>query len=421
VVLMAFHPVRRTLVMRDVVEEHAEEAGFLWLLRDAAVTAPHYSLRDLAELDGRVEAHLDGLRIAGSLGWELCAEALAGGAGDVFVGAVLAFESGKDDRIALALDAGSSKPEMARPLVSALGWLSFPQAEMPLQKLLAAELPALRRIGIAAWAVHRQRPGPALTDALVGKDLALQARALRAVGELGLESSHPITRKSFSSPDAACRFWANWSAALLVGDTDAIPNLQGIAETKGPYQVRALGLAMRRLEPRKGKAWQAKLAEAPELLRLAVIGAGVLGDPELVPWLIAQMKLPPLARVAGEAFTMITGVDIALQSLDGSPPEKPAASSDGDEDLAADADANLPWPNPEAIERWWTGNQSDFTKGTRHLLGKPLTPDWLQQILRSGRQRQRAAAALELAIREPERGLYEVRAPGFRQQKLLSA
>jgi hypothetical protein len=34
-------------------------------------------------------------------------------------------------------------------------------------------------------------------------------------------------------------------------------------------------------------------------------------------------------------------------------------------------------------------------------------------------QRQRAAAALELAILQPGQPLFEVRAPGFRQQQIL--
>ena len=60
------------MIITEIVSQHAEEAAFLWLLRSNAIHAPHYSLKDLAKLDDRVEAHLDGLRIAGELGWEFC-------------------------------------------------------------------------------------------------------------------------------------------------------------------------------------------------------------------------------------------------------------------------------------------------------------------------------------------------------------
>jgi hypothetical protein len=56
----------KSMIIAEIVSQHAEEAAFLWLLRSNAVGAPHYSLKDLAKLDGRVEAHLDGLRVAGS-------------------------------------------------------------------------------------------------------------------------------------------------------------------------------------------------------------------------------------------------------------------------------------------------------------------------------------------------------------------
>ena len=51
-----------------VVEQRAEEAAFLWLLRDSAVIEPHYSLPDVAHLDDRTEAHIDGLILRWSHG-----------------------------------------------------------------------------------------------------------------------------------------------------------------------------------------------------------------------------------------------------------------------------------------------------------------------------------------------------------------
>ena len=72
--------------------------------RSRAVAAPHYSLADLGKLDGRVEAHLDGLRIAGEEGWQLCRKELAWEEpGQLFAAALLAFEGGDQQRIADAL------------------------------------------------------------------------------------------------------------------------------------------------------------------------------------------------------------------------------------------------------------------------------------------------------------------------------
>src|SRR5881628_2349581 len=149
-------------IVTVVVEQHAEEASFLWLLRDAAVSQPHYSLADLAKLDNRVEAHLDGLRVAGNAGWEICKKAMEeGDAGEVFAAAVLAFESMEDEHLQAVLKVGAGTPEV-RGLVSALGWLSFAQAESHIKRLVAAGSPVHRRVGIAAGAVQRQHLGQAL-------------------------------------------------------------------------------------------------------------------------------------------------------------------------------------------------------------------------------------------------------------------
>ena len=155
---------------------------------------------------------------------------------------------------------------------------------------------------------------------------------------------------------------------------------------------------------------------------MAVVGAGALGDPAAVPWLLEQMTIPELARVAGEAFSMITGADLAYEDLDRKKPEdfEAGPSEDpADDDVAMDADERLPWPDVQRIEAWLAKRRGEFAPGVRHLLGKPVTEEWMERVLRVGKQRQRAAAALELAILRPGTPLFEVRAPGFRQQQLL--
>jgi uncharacterized protein (TIGR02270 family) len=127
--------------------------------------------------------------------------------------------------------------------------------------------------------------------------------------------------------------------------------------------------------------------------------------------------------VAGESFPMITGVDLAYEDLEGERPEGFEAGpteEPEDEDVEMDPDEDLPWPEPELIKKWWSENKSNFRNGTRYLCGKPISEQQCQHVLRHGYQRQRSAAAIELVMMKPDQPLFEVRAPGFRQQKLLA-
>jgi uncharacterized protein (TIGR02270 family) len=311
--------------------------------------------------------------------------------------------------------------ELSRGLVSALGWLPYQQAEKHIKQFLTATSSDLRRVGIAACSVHRQDPGCPLTEALSDADRLLRARALLAVGQLGRVDLLPLVQNDLTTEDVLYRFSAAWSAALL-GDLRAIPTLQAIAGLDVPYKEEAANMALRRMDLPMAHGWQKALAQSTDSIRLAVMGAGVIGDPAFVPWLIDHMAIPELARVAGEAFTMITGVDIALENLEGEWPvgfEAGPTEEPEDENVDIDPDEDLPWPEPELIDKWWYSHRSAFQAGTRYLLGKPMNPEWLHDVLRTGRQRQRAAAALELAMRQPGQPLFEVRAPGFRQQQLL--
>ncbi len=409
-------------VISDIVSQHAEEAAFLWLLRSNATRQPHYALKDLAKLDGRVEAHLDGLRVAGEPGWELCKAALENEEnGEVFAASVMAFETGSETRIQTVHDVVQRKPELSAGLISALGWIPFDQVASQAQRLLAAESPIQRMVGLAAHAVHRQDPGAALKDALSSADLVLKARALKAVGELGKINLIPVIKAELTAEDLTCRYWAAWSGTLL-GEPAAIPVLQRLTESGYSNREQACAMALRRMSIDQAQAWLKSLASSPKTLRLAVHAAGVIGDPANIPWLIQQMADPNMARVAGESFTSITGIDLAYDDLDTDKPEGFEAGpteNPEDENVDMDPDEDLPWPNTQLIEKWWFTHRLEFTNGTRHLLGKPMSIDWLQQVLRIGKQRQRRAAALELAIRQPGTPLFNTSAPGFRQQQLL--
>ena len=407
-------------VISSIVSQHAEEAAFLWLLRSNAIHAPHYSLIDLAKLDGRVDAHLDGLRVAGETGWDLCKAALGNEeAGEVFAASVMAFESGIESRIQAILEVVQKTPALSTGLISALGWIAYEQVSSHIDRFLNSESPTIQRVGLAAKAVHRKDPGFVLQTMLGSSDALLHARALKAVGELGRKNLASLVRSSLNAEDPSLRWWAAWSGALL-GDAMAVPVLQQFGAQKGPYAMKAATTAVRRMSVDMAHPWIRALAENPETIRVALCAAGALGDPTSIPWLIESMAAPTLARVAGESFTMITGVDLAYDDLDTDKPEGfEAGPTEDPEDLNVemDSDEDLPWPHSELIKKWWFAHRLEFTNGTRYLLGKPMTIETLNHVLRTGRQRQRSSAAIELAMRQPGQPLFNTSAPGFRQQK----
>jgi len=409
-------------VLEHIIAQYAEEASFLWLLRNRAVHAPHYRLSDLSALDSRIEAHLDGIRTAGDAGWEICKGALAYmEAGEIFTGGIIAFEGNKSERIRVMLETGICSAELSRGIISALGWLSYAHAEGHIKRLLNAGQAEFRRIGIAASVIHRQDPGRTLADALTDSDPLLKMEAIRATGRLGKNEFLFQLKDNYESNHEACRFWSAWSGALL-GDANSIIVLKTIAMSDSPYREEAMKTAIRRMDLPSFNEWHGEFTRSPDLLRLAVIGAGTSGDSSFIPWLIEKMEAPELARIAGEAFTMITGVDIANGDFRGEKPEyfeTGPTENPENEDIALDPDDDLPWPDYRSVFAWWDKNKDFFKHDIRYMLGQPLSDGWLEQVLRRGRQRERYAAALELVILHPGEIVFEVRAPGFCQEQML--
>ncbi|WP_441289523.1 TIGR02270 family protein [Sorangium sp. KYC3313] len=405
----------------EVFAQAVDNAGFLWSQRDSAARDPRYDLKGLAEVDGRLAAQLDLLARGGRAAWDGCvAAAEEGGAGEVFAALSLALVRRDQEVIAALIARGVEAPAIARGVVSALGWAAPELVKDVLPALLGAKAePALRTIGIAASAVRRRDPGPALKEALSAEDARLRARALKALGELGFVEGLDDARRAFGAEDEAVRFWAAWSAALL-GEERGVDVLIEIAAGGGALAERAAGVALRRLGPHAGARWLRGLGESPGMARAAIAGVGALGDPAHVPWLIEQMSAPRLARLAGGALSLITGVELVREELEGSALEEAGPSDDPeDEDVGPDPDDGLPWPDAAAVGRWWARRRGDFAAGKRHLWGRGIDLEGLNEVLRRGSQPARAAAAIERCLLRPRLGVFEVRARGEAQRAEL--
>jgi len=401
-------------VIQEIVEQHAEEAAFLWCLRDSATDQPHFTVRQLAELDDRVEAHLDGLRVAGEVGLKIASAHLEqyGGSGELFSMSTLALEDRREPVVESVLDLAEHAPESWRGLFGAIGWVSADALRGRAATWLDARAGFRRLLGVVACSLHRVDPRSKL-DALLNDEPLVRRRALRLAGELGRVDLRDRLAPALNSEDDGCRFWASWSAGLLGERRATVPVLQAFAIREGPFKWLALDLVVRLMDRESVIAWLRELAKDATQARLVVVGAGVLGDPVAVSWLIEKMGQPALARVAGESFSMITGMDVSEHSLEGAPPEEFTANptdESSDEKVTIDRDENLSWPDLAKVRAWWGSEERRFAVGVRHLRGVPLTRESCEAVLREGRQRQRRAAAYELALMRAAGHLWNWRA-----------
>lgn len=380
-------------------------------------------LHHLGRLDERIAAHLDGLAVAGKYGTHLCDAALETPAvGEMFAAAVRALEDKDTRRLDRLFALAGAMPEIQPGLRSAFGWVSAAHLQGIVASLLAAPDAGKRALGLAACSMHGADPGAALAQALVDPEPSLRGRALRVAAELGRRDLLAECLNHLQDEDATVRFWAAWSGVLLGDRTRAAEGLASCATRPHACRQRALRLLLKVLDPGSGQSLLKTFARDPTNQRLLIQGAGWSGDPQYLPWLLKQMADAQFARLAGEAFSLITGLDLAALDLEQKPPEASAAgpSENPDDDaVGMDPDDSLPWPDQTKLQQWWASQGQRWQPGMRHFMGAPPSPAHCLAVLKTGYQRQRLAAAEYRCLLTPGTALFNVRAPAWRQERWL--
>lgn len=413
-----------------IVMQHAEEAVHLRLVRSVLVRAPHIRLAHLARHDERLAAQLDGLAVAGSGAAAALRELLSNAtAASVFVATRHAIESRDADRLRSLLALAPLAPANQRGLLSAFGWVSPASLRGITQPLLASDDPGRRGIGLGACAMHRVDPGEALSAGLgdLSVDAAgLRACAARAAAALGrVELSHACATAAglHDIADPADRLAAARSGLLLGDRSGCVAVLHALANGPDPTRESALALLLKIVSPDESQALLKALGKEPAATRTLLRAIGVSADPHYVPWLVSRMHDVHLARLAGEAFSLITGLDLEAMHLDRPAPEDAdvgPSDDPNDDDVAMDEDDGLPWPDQDKVASWWNANGSGFGRGARSFMGRPPSTAHCLSVLQTGSQRQRRHAAEYLCLLAPGTPLFNIAAPAWRQKRLLT-
>ncbi len=413
--------------IEEVVYTHAVDAAFLYYQRQIASTAPNYQLSELAEIDNKIIAHLEGLHLAGQKALPAYTDDMDTEAGDAFVLASVAARHGSD-ALEAVVDSLEGTPEAIEGVIAALSWLPLALAAPIVDRWNLSIDVARRCMGLGGAIAHRHPVRQLLSEAAMHGDARLRRIAIAGAGELGQDDMQPYVQRCMADEDPDCRFQARRSSLLLRMPSAAGSLIEPMLSGE-PEAEDACRLAMRYLPADAARELQANLSADAKTARLGIIGAGVMGDPAYVPWLIGAMATPEYSRIAMDAITTITGVNVEDENLDGDIPdgfkEGPTADPD-DSDIEVPDDDDIEWPNPAAVAAWWQDHGSKrFTTGTPYLFGEKRDRAGLRTVLASGNQRVRALAAFELAQTRKDRAsgpssIFDTTAPVARQRAVMA-
>jgi uncharacterized protein (TIGR02270 family) len=409
-------------IVPAVLEQHVEELTTLWAVRDGLCEAAEIRVPDLARLDERIAAHEDGCAVGGSHALRILKEQLAAtSAGRVFGAAIVGFALNDRDMIAQCVALAEASPAARRGMSAALGWVEPARLRGIVKSLLTARSPFHRCLGLKACRLHGVDPGAALHAGLTDPDNDVRAEAYRTAGELG-QADVLSTVPSRVESDSACLFWSAWSTVLLGDRTRALETLATVAGSAGRHRRRAFRLACQAMSATVAHEALRRLAADAAQIRWVIEGSGIVGNAVYIPWLITHMADPETARLAGAAFTLITGVDLAQGGLAGTRPEGFESGPNDDPDdpnVDSDPDDGLAWPDHQKIGKWWDANRSRFQQGTRFFMGAPVNAEHCIHVLKTGDQRQRILAAQHLRLDQLRMPLFNTSAPTRRQQRQL--
>ena len=411
-------PVKHTShIVRPLITRHAGDAAFYWQQRDGSVHSPLVGLTHLLEFDRLLDAHMDGLRVAGDAGWDIALAQLERWTSgpEVFVCATLALEQADPSaRLAAIWTVIQKNPQrMLRGLIAAVAATPSPLANVWCLQWLRPGMPTA--LAVVAWRARALHGLPleaefvqALPAALTSPEPAIRAAACRVAALSQAQSLPPLLQ----DPDWQIRAeaalglvggWASGSKQALTEpqQTQAAGVLWQACQDLG-QELTGLGGWYKAQAQHRLARWVCHLGlvvpsghpAVEQLLKLLPARLGLWlalhhGDGNYLPWIVEQMVDPAVSRFAGWVWSALTGVDLHSQGL--SLPPRAASQAPRPTDTH---DPGLPEPDVQRIASMGLSLPS----GCVSLGGQPVGEALLNAVLWQAPQALRWIAARRLAL-----------------------
>ncbi|RKG86091.1 TIGR02270 family protein [Corallococcus terminator] len=407
----------------DIHETHLDEAAFRWSQWEKALDAPDFTLEEVAELEEPVAAHVDGLVLGGEpVATRLLVPALTEDPERIVAAALALLGAEAEYGPALVLAAlPSAEPPAFSAFQRALA-LSPASGIFPALPALLKEdtVPELLALVIEALGAQGLATAPLCAPFLSHPEPGVAAAALRAASSARLPLEPAVLQRALDSSAPVLRD-AAILAGLLGGHRAAWTTCQSVVGARVPGGRLPLLLLAMSGEERDVKTLLELLSD--EKLRPDVLWAlGFSGRITAADACVELLRHKPVAALAGEAFSAITGLSMAEQYAVAREEEDtalpPLEEEDLDADLASKPEDALPLPQPQAISEWWGEARQRMDVKHRYLSGQPFTPQALLEALLSAPMRRRHALALELALRS--RGAVQMPTRAFVMHQLTA-
>lgn len=396
--------------LMEVLEEHLDEAEFLWSLWERSILSPVFDLDETSIEEERLRAHLDALMLARAVASdELLLPALEMDEGTRLSAAAFALlEATRTSGVQRVLERLKEGSQEQRAALGRALELSESPVELLLPLSGEAE-PELQVKVLEVLGFHARVTPELVTRFLRHEDSRVKAAALRGASGLpgavrreelvgALSSDDPALRNAAIKVGLSWGLRAAWQACLQAIEAGG----EGCRE---PMVLLAMGGDERDIEPLIG------LLARPRMRHHALWALGFSGQVRAAEACFQWMSDAPVAPLAAEAFCAITGLtlDDRHRALDDEEPVEepiPLEQEDLDADLLPKPEDELPGLNPEAAAGWWHAHRARFNRGARYLRGRPLDGSVLLDSLLLEPMRRRHVLADELTIRS--RGMYRV-------------
>lgn len=409
-----------------IVSQFADNCASLWDERERVARARTYrsTLDDLHDADSRIEAQIDGLIVSGDEGWHAARSNASefGGPGELFTAAAVALRSsqgpsGDNGRFETVLDAVAAPAASVRPLAVATHWVSPGDA---LSARLASKTdPFAIAVAVTSAAMRGVALVPHIERALESDCPWLVEAACGAVMLLRLERYRGAIEAHLLDADANSRYAATLTG-LFLGSALARDAMVALVVRTAHAPIsrdRAAAAFFRALQATEAASVHRDIFGKCAETRVSLKAAGAAGVRELMPGVLEQLASPVLGRVAGEAFTSMTGFRLSPQETMLRSGPTTASDDSSDHDVVLDPDEGLPWPRSGELGDWWCRHSDGFEPRTRYLDGIVVSDVALRRLVTRGSQSTRMAAAELLALRGSP--WLDVYAPAFRQRDRL--